>query len=102
MIDEESITAQEREILEGFIETIVPAISSATLSGVLIGAYPDTVLRVSASKHGQTRVREWSIWDGTMTAAAPGVPPGTEEYLQLLFSQVSYWMTAPYWRESSC
>ena len=96
VIDEQSIAEQEQEILDGFNQTILPGFASLE-AAALVGRYPDTVIRVTASKGDQTRVEDWPIWDGNMTGAPTGVPPGTEEYLQLLTARVVEWLTAPYW-----
>jgi hypothetical protein len=93
--DIENIHAEEREILERF-EPVRQALG--VISPVeLVGSYPDTVIRMTATKNGQTDTREWSIWDGQMTGAPRGVGSGPDEYLQMLEVQVIYWLGAPRW-----
>jgi hypothetical protein len=91
------VELQEREILEGVHAEIRPTFKSIE-SAELDGHFPDTMIRLTAHRHGQTRTEEWPVWDGTMTGCPPGVPPGTEEYLTLLFASVAEWLSAPFWR----
>jgi hypothetical protein len=72
--DPAEIRAEEQEILEGAERRVRAGALSAFLNSVeLVGSYPDTVLRLTASKEGRTQVEEFSIWDGQMTGSPPGV-----------------------------
>jgi hypothetical protein len=94
----DNIQAEEQEILEGISDwdwngRTVPEIQSVEL----FGEYPETILRIVASRHGYTREREWSVWDGQMTGSPAGVGAGPDEFLLMLSMDLLYWRTAPKW-----
>jgi hypothetical protein len=91
----DNIQAEERAILEGISDWDwhgrgIPEIESVEL----FGEYPETILRIVASKRGYTRALEWPVWDGQMTGSPAGVGSGPEEFLQMLGVDLIYWRTA--------
>ncbi len=98
--DVENIQAEEQEILERFrAEMQADPFLRPVESAELVGSYPGTVIRITATQHGQTRTLEKSLWDGKMTGAPAGIGSGPQEYNQLYGVQVMYWLMAPFWRQ---
>ena len=88
---------QEQVILSRFNAEVAPDFP-AIESAELVGSYPETVIRVTATRGDQTHTAEWSIWDGNMTGSPPGSTGGTGEYLTLLVAETAEWLSAPFWR----
>lgn len=94
----EEAELEERDILDRAREVVKhQQRRSWTLDDVeLVGQYPDTDIRVTATREGKTRSHDWPIWDGSMIGGPPGVV-GSAEYIQMLFTEVDYWLRKPRW-----
>lgn len=94
--DFEAIAEEEREIVDRVSGNGGPL--RAVESAELLGSYPDTVIRITATRDRQTEVHDWFVWNGQVTGAPPGVGSGPVEYAQLLDAQILYWLSSPTWK----
>lgn len=92
----EEIEQVERELLDGFHRE-VSAAAEGMAAAMIVGAYPDTTIRVVATAQGESRSHDWAIWDGEMTGEPPR-PGDVEEFLQVLELRIIEWLAAAYWR----
>ncbi len=93
----QEIEQVERELLERFNQEVAPAADGLAMA-MIVGGYPDTVIRVVATAQGESRSHEWSIWDGEMIGAPPRPGAGVDEFLQVLEVRIIEWLAAAYWR----
>jgi len=92
----EDIEQVERELLEDFHRQVTLA-AGGEAAAMIVGAYPDTVIRVVATAHKESRSHDWPIWDGSMTGAPPRPGDGVAEFLQVLELRIIEWLAAAYW-----
>jgi hypothetical protein len=92
----EEIEQVERELLDDFHRQVAPA-AEGDAAAMIIGVYPETVIRVVATAQGESRSHDWSIWDGSVTGS-PLRPSGVAEFLQTLELRIIEWLGAEYWR----
>ena len=93
----DEIDRVEHELLDAFHREVSQA-AEGDAAAMIVGAYPDTVIRVVATAQGQARSHDWSIWDGEMTGEPPRPGDGVEAYLQVLELRIIEWLGASYWR----
>ncbi len=93
----QQIEQVERELLDSFHHEVAPA-ADGLAAAMIVGAYPDTVIRVVASAQGESRTHDWSIWDGEMTGDPPRPGDDVGQFLQVLELRIIEWLAAAYWR----
>jgi len=93
----QEIEQVERQLLEDFHRQVAPA-AEGDAAAMVIGVYPDTVIRVVATAQGESRSHDWPIWDGAMTGEPLRPGPGVAAFLQVLELRIIEWLGAEYWR----
>ena len=93
----EQIEQVERELLDDFHRQVAPA-AEGDAAAMIIGVYPETVIRVVATAQGESRSHDWLIWDGAMTGSPPSPGAGVAAFLQVLELRIIEWLGAEYWR----
>jgi hypothetical protein len=95
--DAGQISEEEKAIIEGFEEKIVPEYPLGTVSATLVGKYPDTVIRVTLTKGSESQSEDFSLWDGKLIGAPSGGGTGGDDFILMLGVAILEWFTSPKW-----
>ena len=93
----ELVERVEGEVISHFTDEIGPT-GRDIVAAMVLGSYPDTVIRVVATRGRQTRTCEWPLWDGSVTDIDTAADLGADEFLQALDVRIIEWLASPGWR----